>query len=87
MNARFRAHQIVWRIEFASTELDIILSARAVAHIFEVSHSAMKRALLRGYDKAPARGRRHELAADAEQQLVDWVTVKAANNVAVNGTQ
>jgi hypothetical protein len=86
MSARFWAHQIVRLIEFASTELHIILSARAVARAFEVGHSAVKRAQLRGYDDPPAPGRHYELAADAEQQIVDWITAKAANNVAVNRT-
>jgi hypothetical protein len=72
MNARFRAHQIVRPIEFPSIELRITLSARAVAPAFEVSHSAVKRAQLRGYDDPPARRRHHELAADAGKQLVDW---------------
>jgi hypothetical protein len=44
MNARFRAHQIVQLIEFASTELHITLLARGATRAFEVSHSAVKRA-------------------------------------------
>jgi transposase len=87
MNARFRAHQIVRLIEFVSTELHITLSTRAVARPFEVGHSAVKRAQPRGYDDPPARGRHHELAANAEQQLVDRITAKAANNVAANRTE
>jgi hypothetical protein len=59
----------------------------AVARAFEVGHSAVKGAQLRGYDDPPARGRHHELAADAEQQLVNWISAKAANNVAVNRTE
>jgi hypothetical protein len=55
-NARFRADQIVRLIEFASPELYITLSARAVARVFEVGHSAVKRAQLPGYDDPPARG-------------------------------
>jgi hypothetical protein len=42
MNARLRAHQIVQLIEFASTELHITLSVRAVARAFEVCHSVVK---------------------------------------------
>jgi transposase len=87
MNTRFRAHQIVRLIEFASTELHITLSARAVARALKVGQSAVKRAQLRGYDDPPARGRDHELAADAEQQPADWITAKAPNNVAVNRTE
>jgi hypothetical protein len=56
MNAPFRTHQIVRVIEFASTELHITLSARVVARAFEVGHSAVKRAQLRGDDDPPARG-------------------------------
>jgi hypothetical protein len=66
MNARVRAHQIVRLIEFASTELHITLSARAVARAFEVGHSIMKCERPRGYDDPPAQGRHHEIAADAE---------------------
>jgi transposase len=87
INARFWADQIVRPIEFASTELHITSSARAVARAFEVDHSAVKRAQLRGYDDLPARGRHSELAADAEQQLVHWITAKAANNFAINQTE
>jgi hypothetical protein len=87
MNTHFRAHEIVLLIEFASTELHISFSTRAVARVFEVGHSAVKRAQLRGYDHPPARGRHYELAADAEQQLVNWTTAKAANSVAVNRTE
>jgi hypothetical protein len=54
MNTRFRVHQIVRLIEFAFTELHITLSAWAVARAFEVGHSAVKRAQLRGYDDPPA---------------------------------
>jgi hypothetical protein len=60
MNARFLAHQIVGPIEFASTQLPITLSARAVARAFEAVHSVLKRAQLRGYDNPPARWRHHE---------------------------
>jgi hypothetical protein len=67
MNAPFRAHKIVRLIEFASAELHITLSARAVARAFEVDYSAAKRAQLRGDDDPPARGRHQELDADAEQ--------------------
>jgi hypothetical protein len=87
LNACFRAHQIVRRIEYASTELHITLSAKTVARAFEVGHSAVKRAQLRGYEDPPARRRYHKLAADAGQQLVDWTTAKAANNVAINRTE
>jgi hypothetical protein len=84
MNAPFRARQIVGLIEFTSTELHITLSARNIARALEVGYSAVKGARLRGYDGLPARGQHHELSADAEQQLVDWITAKAANNVAVH---
>jgi hypothetical protein len=87
MNGHFRAHQVVRLIEFASTELHITLLIRAVAHVFEVGHSAVNHAQLRGYDDPLARGRHHELAADAGQPLMDWITAKCANNVAVNRTE
>jgi hypothetical protein len=59
MNVRFPAHQIVRLIEFAFTELHITLSARAAARAFEVGHSTVKRAQLRGHDNPSARGRHH----------------------------
>jgi hypothetical protein len=65
MNAWFQAHRIVRRVEFASAELHITLSARAVARAFEVGHSAMKLTQLRGYDNPLARGRHHKLVSDA----------------------
>jgi hypothetical protein len=87
MNAHFQTHQIVRLIEFASTELHITLSARTVARAFEIGHSAAKRAQFRGYDDPLARGQHHEPAANAEQQLADWITAKAAKNVGVNRTE
>jgi transposase len=84
MNATFRAHQIVRLHGFASTELDITLSARDVARPFNVSHSAVTRAKLRGYEDPPARGRHHEFSPNCEAEIVEWLTKKAANNTAVN---
>jgi hypothetical protein len=66
MNARFRAHQVVRLIEFASIELHIALSVRFVARAFDVSHSAVTRARLRGDNIPPAPGRHLELPANAE---------------------
>jgi hypothetical protein len=66
MNARYRAHQIGRLFEFAPTQLHIELSVRAIAHTFEVSHTVVARAELRGYDDPPARGRHRELSADCE---------------------
>jgi UDP-2,3-diacylglucosamine pyrophosphatase LpxH len=87
MNARYRAHQIVCLFEFASTQLRIELSARAVARAFEVSHTVVARAELRSYDDPLARGRPRELSAECEQKLVEWLANKAANHRAVNRTE
>jgi hypothetical protein len=54
---------------------------------FEVSHTVVARAELRGYDDPPARGRHRELFADCEQELVEWLANKAANHRAVNRTE
>jgi hypothetical protein len=54
MNTRFRAHHIVRLIEFVYTDLHITSSVRAVARVFEVGHSAVKRPQLRGCDDPPA---------------------------------
>jgi hypothetical protein len=87
MKARCRAHQIVRLFEFASTQLCIKLSARAVARAFEVSHTVVARAELGSYGDPPVRGRHHELSADCEQELVEWHANKAANHRAVNRTE
>jgi hypothetical protein len=87
MNARFRAHQIVRLMEFASLKLHTKLSISSVARAFEVSHSAVSRANFRGYQDPPGRGRHHELDPDAEQQMIDWIAKKAANHTAVNRTE
>lgn len=87
MNARFRAHQIVRLAEFAFTELDIALSKRSIARAFGISHPAVTRAQLRGYEDPPATGRHHELAPPEELDLIDWITRKALNHVAVNKTE
>jgi hypothetical protein len=71
MNARFRAYQIVQLQEFASTELDIILSGKVIASAFNVSHSTVTRAMLRCYEDPPGRGRHHEFSPDYEAEIVD----------------
>jgi transposase len=87
MSAQFRVYQIVRLLEFASTELDIALSSRSVARAFGISHSAIKRAKLRGYEDPPGRGRHCEIEAEPEQELIDWIANKAVNNMAVNKTE
>jgi hypothetical protein len=87
MNARYHAHQIVCLFEFASTQRYIELSARTIVRAFEVSHTVVARAELRGYDDPPARGRHRELSADCEQELVEWLAKKAANHRVMNRTE
>jgi hypothetical protein len=66
MTTRFRAHQIVCLIEFASTKFDMDLVTRALARAFDISQSAVTWAKLRGYEDLPGRGRYHELAIESE---------------------
>jgi hypothetical protein len=87
MNTTFRAHQIVRLHEFTSTDLHITISARAVASAFNVSHSAITRAKLHGYEDLPSCGRHHEFSADYEAEIIEWLAKKAANNTAVNRTE
>jgi hypothetical protein len=87
MSSRFRGHQIVSLLEFASIKPHIALSSRSIAPTFEVSHSAIARTKLRGYEDLPRRWRDHQLDADSEQELIDWIANKATNNTAVNKTQ
>jgi transposase len=87
MNTTFRAHQIVRLHEFTSTDLHLTISARAVASAFNVSHLALTRAKLRGYEDPPARRRHHEFSADRQAEIVEWLAEKAANNTAVNRTE
>jgi transposase len=87
MPTRFRAHQIVRLIEFMFIKFHIDLATRALARAFDISHSAVTRAKLRGYDDPPGRGRHHKLAIESEQALVDWLTNKAANHMAINKTE
>jgi hypothetical protein len=87
MNATFRAHQIVQLHEFASIDLHITLSARAVASVFNISHSVVTRAKLRSYEDCPARGWHHEFSPDCEAEIVEWLAKKAANNTVVNRTE
>jgi hypothetical protein len=87
MNATFRGHQIGQLHEFASTDLHITLSVRAVVRDFNISHSVVTRAKLRGYENSPARGRHHEFSPDYEAEIVEWLAKKAANNTTVNRTE
>jgi hypothetical protein len=73
MTTRFRAHQIIRLIEFASTEFYIDLATRPLARAFDISHSAVTHAKLRGYEHRPGRGRHYEHAIESEQALVDWL--------------
>jgi hypothetical protein len=50
MNPRLSAHQIVRLIEFASTKFHIDLATRALAGTFDISHSSVTHAKLRGYE-------------------------------------
>jgi hypothetical protein len=59
----------------------------AVARAFEISHTIMARAELRGYDDPPSRGLHRELCAHGEHELVEWLANKAANHRAVNRTE
>jgi hypothetical protein len=66
MMARFRPHQIIPFIEFASTELRRSLSAWSVARAFGISHSAMTRAKLEDCEDPQVRGRHCELDREPE---------------------
>jgi hypothetical protein len=87
MSPRFRAHQIVRLIEYASRELQITSLSKSIARAFEISHSAIACAALRGYEDPPGRGRHDELDADSEQELIAWIADKAVNNTVVNKTE
>jgi hypothetical protein len=87
MTTRFRAHQIVRLIEFASIKFHIDLATRVLARTFDISHSALTHAKLHGYEDTSGRGRDHEHAIESEQALVDWLTSKAANHMAMNKTE
>jgi hypothetical protein len=76
MKTRHRAYQIVHLFEFASTQLHIEPSTRAVAQDFEVSHTVVARAELRGYDDPWAHGCHRELSADYKQELSEWLANK-----------
>jgi hypothetical protein len=56
MNTRYQMHQIVRLIEFASIELNVILSNMEMACAFKTDYSAVHRALQRGYENPPGRG-------------------------------
>jgi hypothetical protein len=87
VNARYRAHQMVRLMEFSSTELDLNFSIRSVTRVFNITHCAVKRALLRGYEDRPGRGRHRELSPEEEHALVKWIAKKAHNNTTVTRTE
>jgi hypothetical protein len=87
MKARYRSHQIVRLMEFSSTVLQINLSIRSVARAFNIDHSAVKWAILRGYGDPPGRGRHRELSAEIEQALVEWIIKKAHDHKPFNRTE
>jgi hypothetical protein len=87
VNARCRSHQMVRLMEFSSTELYFNLSIRSVARAFNITHCAVQRALLRGYENPPGPGRHQELSPEDEQALVEWTAKKAHNHTAVTRTE
>jgi hypothetical protein len=66
MNAKYRAHQIANSMEFSSTALQIKLSIRSIARAFNIDDSAVKRAILRGYEDPPGYGGHRELSGEIE---------------------
>jgi hypothetical protein len=64
-----------------------LLYRQGLLRTFEISHSAIARAKLRGYDDPPRRGQPGELDAESEQGLIAWIVDKAVNNTAVNKTE
>jgi hypothetical protein len=87
MTTGFRAHQIIRLIKFASIKFHIDFATRALACGFDIRYSAVTRAKLRGYEDRPGRGRHHEFAIESEQALVDWLTGKATNHMAMNRSE
>jgi hypothetical protein len=87
MSGRFRVHQNVRILEFASTERHIALSSSSIAWTFEVSHSAIVHAKVPGDEDLPGPGRHPQLDSDCEQELIDWIANKATNNTAVKKTE
>jgi transposase len=74
-------------MEFSSTALQIKLSIRSVTQAFNIDHSVVKRAVLRGYEDPPGRGRHRGLSAEIGQALVEWITKKTYDHKAVNRTE
>jgi hypothetical protein len=76
MNAGCRAYQNVRPMRFLSIELDLKLSIRSVARVFNTSHSSVDRLLLCAYEDPPERGRHRELSPEVERALVEWIAEK-----------
>jgi hypothetical protein len=74
-------------MEFSSTELHLNLSIWSVARTFNIAHCAVKRALLRGYEDPPWRGRHRELSPEGEHMLMEWIAKKAHDNTVVTRTE
>jgi hypothetical protein len=73
-------------MEFSPTRLHFNLSIRSVACVFNIAHCTVKRALLRGYEDPPGRGRHRELSPEDQHAPVEWITKKTHNNTAVTRT-
>jgi hypothetical protein len=74
-------------MEFSSTELHLNFSIRLVTRAFNIAHWAVKRALLRGYEDPPGRGRYRELSPEDEHALVEWIAKNAHHNAVVTRTE
>jgi transposase len=74
-------------MEFSSTKLRLNLSIRSVARVFNITHCAVKRALLRGYEDPPGGGRHRELSPEDKHAPVEWISKKTHNSTAVTRTE
>jgi hypothetical protein len=58
-----------------------------IARAFDIKHSAVRRAALRGYEDPSGPGRRRALDPDSERGFIAWITQKAADNTATTKTE
>jgi hypothetical protein len=80
---RFRCHQIYYFHNFATTELQIPISIRALMHAFDCVRDRVTQALLHGLEPPETRGRHPALDDDVERAVLLWITENAMKSSAL----
>ena len=84
---QFRCHQIYYFHHFATTQLKIPISTRAMRRAFDCSHDRITQALAHGLEPPQTRGRHLALDDEIERGILLWIQENAAKSKAVTAAE